>query len=290
MKKGRKLAESESYGKAQDTVRKYAADKTGSKGRAPPKKGGEKYSWGIDFPQRTVNNNAISLLTMEPVVKLTGNEFAKSDISLMERVTTFFADKEMLNPELGRVEFTKSSFRDDRGHGFTKLKVVSYAAVPDVIKSGKVIDYKPDYEGRPYDRITIAAPITIGNESYFVGVMVQRDQNTQRFYIHDVITEKEAHTPFTTGLSVKNGEDTRGAQRLYITNIIRNALQVKKNTGEAKKYSLEPVRPIQPKNGEWERGSTTDETKQAEVSKKFSREPERLNELRRQNEELKQRE
>lgn len=36
---------SESYRKAQDTVRKYAADKTGSKGRAPPKKGGEKYSY-----------------------------------------------------------------------------------------------------------------------------------------------------------------------------------------------------------------------------------------------------
>lgn len=36
---------SESYGKAQDTVRKYAADKTSSKGRAPPKKGGVKYSY-----------------------------------------------------------------------------------------------------------------------------------------------------------------------------------------------------------------------------------------------------
>ena len=36
---------SESYGKAQDTVRKYAAEKTGSKGRAPPKKGGVKYSY-----------------------------------------------------------------------------------------------------------------------------------------------------------------------------------------------------------------------------------------------------
>ena len=35
---------SESYGKAQDTVRKYAAEKTGSKGRAPPKNGGEMYS------------------------------------------------------------------------------------------------------------------------------------------------------------------------------------------------------------------------------------------------------
>ncbi len=252
---------SESYEKAQDTVRKYAAEKNNSKGRAPPKKGGVKYSWGRDFSLSTVNNNAISLLTMKPVAKLTGNEFAKSDTSLMERVTAFFAGKEMLNPELGRVEFTKSSFRDNRGHGLTKLKVVSYAAVPNVIQNGKVIDYKPDYEGRPYDRITIAAPITIGDESYFTGVMVQRDQNTQRFYIHDVITEKEARTPFTTGLSAKNGEDTRGAQRLYITNIIRNALQVKQNAGGAEKYSLEPVKPIQPKNGEWERGSTTDEVR-----------------------------
>lgn len=31
---------SESYGKAQDTVRKYAAERTGSKGRAPPKRAG----------------------------------------------------------------------------------------------------------------------------------------------------------------------------------------------------------------------------------------------------------
>ena len=35
---------SERYRKAQDTVRKYAADKTGSKGRAPPKKGGVMFS------------------------------------------------------------------------------------------------------------------------------------------------------------------------------------------------------------------------------------------------------
>lgn len=35
---------SKSYGKAQDTVRKYAAERTGSNGRAPPKKGGVKYS------------------------------------------------------------------------------------------------------------------------------------------------------------------------------------------------------------------------------------------------------
>ena len=35
---------SESYGKAQDTVRKYAAEKNNNKGRALPKKGGEKYS------------------------------------------------------------------------------------------------------------------------------------------------------------------------------------------------------------------------------------------------------
>ena len=36
---------SESYGKAQNTVRKYAADKTGSKGRAPPQNGAK---WSIE--------------------------------------------------------------------------------------------------------------------------------------------------------------------------------------------------------------------------------------------------
>lgn len=49
---------SESYGKAQDTVRKYAAERTGSKGRAPPKKGGVKFS-------RAQRGRSVEIETME---------------------------------------------------------------------------------------------------------------------------------------------------------------------------------------------------------------------------------
>lgn len=53
---------SESYGKAQDTVRKYAAERTGSKGRAPPKKGGEMYSREVNGKKIAwIENNPLSL-------------------------------------------------------------------------------------------------------------------------------------------------------------------------------------------------------------------------------------
>lgn len=53
---------SESYGKAQDTVRKYAAEKNSSKGRAPPKNGGEMYSREVNGKQIAwIENNPLSL-------------------------------------------------------------------------------------------------------------------------------------------------------------------------------------------------------------------------------------
>ena len=71
MKKGRKLAESESYGKAQDTVRKYAAERTGSKGRAPPKNGGVKYNLTFDIAK--ASDGRTILYTTKGKIKKVGN-------------------------------------------------------------------------------------------------------------------------------------------------------------------------------------------------------------------------
>lgn len=68
---------SESYGKAQDTVRKYAADKTGSKGRAPPKKGGEMYS-------REVNGKKIAWIENNPL--------SLKDLTNYKKVAAYIAD------------------------------------------------------------------------------------------------------------------------------------------------------------------------------------------------------
>ena len=123
-----------------------------------------------------------------------------------------------------RTNVTKSSFRDDKAHGLTRNKVVSFAAVPDVLSQGEVIDvYAP--KGKPYERIIIAAPITIDSEKYYMGVMVQKDNQSNRMYLHDVITEK-ATLSFNTEPTAENSEGIRDNGHLYITSILQNALKI----------------------------------------------------------------
>ena len=66
----------ESYEKAQNTVRKYAADKAGSKGRAPPK-GGEMYS-------REVNGKKIAWIENNPL--------SLKDLTNYKKVAAYIAD------------------------------------------------------------------------------------------------------------------------------------------------------------------------------------------------------
>lgn len=181
------------------------------------------------YEPEALTKNAIKLQQMPYAAQIGENEFPKSELPLKKRIQDFFSVKKMVNPELGQVFFTNSSFNDDKAHGFTHSKINAFAAVPAVVESGVVIDYAQNYEGRNYDRIVIAAPIKMGNDSYYLGVMIQRDHATQRLYIHDVIAEKETRMPFTTGLATNGSKDTRGTQRLYITNIIQRALNVKEN-------------------------------------------------------------
>ena len=172
-------------------------------------------------------DNAKEIVGMRNVSNLTGEEFSSDGkSSLKDRVITFFNSfkNSVQSKELGKVAVTLSSFRDNKGHGLTYNKVVSFAAIPDVIKNGRVIDvWQPD--GKPYQRITLAAPISISGEKYYMGVMVQKDNQSQRMYLHDVITEK-ATLSFTTEPTAKNGEGIRDKSHLFITSILQEALNV----------------------------------------------------------------
>jgi hypothetical protein len=129
--------------------------------------------------KRNLAENAREVLRMSSVSKLSGKEFeADGNGTLKDRVVTFFQSfgNQVHNEQLGTVAVTQSSFRDDKVHGLTFNKVVSFAAIPEVISNGKVIDvWKP--EGKPYTRITLAAPIEIAGEKYYMGVMIQKDHH-----------------------------------------------------------------------------------------------------------------
>ena len=61
---------------------------------------------------------------MQPVTKLTGNEFAKGDTDLMTQVLNYFDSlgNSVYSEQFGDVALTKSSWRSERRHGMTALK------------------------------------------------------------------------------------------------------------------------------------------------------------------------
>lgn len=189
--------------------------------------GSQDIKYDIKYPKFTeevLNNNAIELKDMSSVKDLNGEEFGHSDKPLKERVIAFFNSlgNSVYSEELGDVALTNTSYRDDIAHGLTESKIKAFAAIPEVIQNGKVIFCK----NKGADRIVIAAPITISGEAYYMGVMLKRDTQSQRLYLHDVITEKEASVSFTTG-SITKGTPASDTENLYITSIIQKALNVK---------------------------------------------------------------
>lgn len=74
----------------------------------------------------------------------------------------------------------------------------------------------------------MAAPVTAGTpaEKMYTAVMLQRDPQTQRLYLHDAITEKELDIRGTEHLKTHRGSDTTNSE-LYTADILRNALNVK---------------------------------------------------------------
>ncbi len=183
----------------------------------------------IKYPVYTpeaIHENQRKLRDMQPVTKLTGNEFAKGDTDLMTQVLNYFDSlgNSVHSERFGDVALTKSSWRSERRHGMTALKANTFAAVPDVIRNGVVIDYMQKHDGA-VDRIVAAAPIQIGTDAdYYVGVMLQRDQQSQRLYLHDVVALKNQGQKNKTQTWHQNPDVSRSSSNLDISSILRNAL------------------------------------------------------------------
>lgn len=188
----------------------------------------------IRYPTYTdeqMEKNAAGLRTMKAVAKVTGDELGPRSISIKERVTKYFASlgNNVHTEAFGDVALSNSSVHSEIRHGHTSAKVATYAAIPEVLRSGVVI-YRKEKNRHGLERIVVAAPVEVGinAEKMYVGVMLQRDPQTQRLYLHDVVTEKESAVQTDGHLSTTgpNGMESE----LYTTSILHRALQVKKNT------------------------------------------------------------
>ena len=243
----------ESYEKAQDTVRKYAAEKNNSKGRAPPKKGGVKYS-------RQAEDKYFARQIDQWDGKDHGGAFRVGDVSEpllkvgIPNTDIWFDQSKAAKQLLEKGEITKSVIKqipEILQHPIAISEsydntVMVFGQVFDANGNPIVVALRVNSTKRR-NSITLVNKIrSVGSRSHNLDKLLN-DSNI--LYLGE--NKKETKAWFNAlGRSTPFGGTKFG--------LIRS---VSFADAAVKKYSLEPVRPIQPKNGEWERGSTTDEVR-----------------------------
>nr|DAP02568.1 MAG TPA: Large polyvalent protein-associated domain 3 [Caudoviricetes sp.] len=199
----------------------------------------EKYSIDIQ-----ANRNEIA--QMEAVAKLTGNEFAKSETSLPDMIAAYFSKigNSVHHALLGDIVLDRRGIKDDIAHGIGRRKAAAFMAIPEVIRNGKIVDIRYDWKNRGYDTVILAAPIKIGTESYLMGVVVNKNVETDRLYVHEVlaINKEGQQSLFKTGGPVKNGVNPGSEAAPSVISILQNILNdnpsIRENEGnDAKEYS-----------------------------------------------------
>lgn len=136
-----------------------------------------------------IKNAIPELSEMDAVSNLTGNEFPKSSKKLTEQVGEFFASlkNKITRKGFGDVIIDVDGVQSSIAHGLGRAKAVTFAAVPDVIANGKQIDHQTNLKNRGYDTYIFAAPVKIGNKNGYVGVVVSKHKESNRYYLHEVI-------------------------------------------------------------------------------------------------------
>ena len=125
------------------------------------------------------------------IVSLKGDEFAglTGNGAIKRAVYDSYARVkwEVSNAGIGTVLLTKSGINDSMRHGYGREKLAAFAAVPEVIQSGVVVDHSQDWKGRGYESFVVAAPISIAGIAYCAFVIVNSVKDGgHRFYLHEV--------------------------------------------------------------------------------------------------------
>ena len=114
---------------------------------------------------------------------------------MIDRVVKFYNDNyggKVERKGLGTVYMDRRGVKDSISHGIGRLKSAAFAAVPEIIKDGMLIDQQENYKGRNQDSFTIAAPVEIGGRGYVGVVIVTRGKGNKKnkFYLHEVVLQE----------------------------------------------------------------------------------------------------
>ena len=180
--------------------------------------------------EKELAENIEWVFTVSPVKCLNGLEFTKSEKDLITQVYEYFKSigGKVEREDIGIINLTRRGIRASIAHGIGRLKSIAFAAVPDVIKYGRIIDYQKNWKGRGYDTYVIDAPIAIGDIEYIVEVILNKDKDGQRFYLHEVEIKEKAQSAFKTGMDTSALQTPQKTRSAFKTATERSALQASK--------------------------------------------------------------
>ena len=130
------------------------------------------------------------------VKELTGTEFNDRTKSVTSQVTDYYSavyGGKIMRAGVGEILLDDRSVRNSRYHGINRAKIATFAAVPEVIRKGVLIDEQKDWKGRGYNSLTYAAPVVISGDGYVCTVVIKRtnEDRNNRFYLHTVTLQKD---------------------------------------------------------------------------------------------------
>ena len=180
-------------------------------------------------------NNRNEVIKLPSVASVNTGIFANGEGRLPEKVRKYWAKwgNKAHNEVLGDVKLTGKNVKDSIAHNrLTTRKADTFAVVPDVIEKGMVIDYQPSWKGGKYDTALIVAPTTIVNEKgvpeeYITGVIVRRNQDTQKFYTHDAVSVN-INEPSVKTRAISKDTPTEGEGSLSVYSILRKIADSKR--------------------------------------------------------------
>lgn len=114
-----------------------------------------------------------------------------------------------ISPEFGEVVLDARSAKSSIAHGGANdAKKVAFAAVKDVIERGALV-YRTTAGNT--DSFYTSAPVSISGKDNIVTVLVRRDHNTQRMYLHSVSLKENLLKPRVSSVDAKKASERSGS-------------------------------------------------------------------------------
>lgn len=164
----------------------------------------------------TLATNVGSLESMQPVTKLRGTELNDRTVKTDQQIRNFFRTigGKIFRSGFGDVSLGEYGVGGVLNHRpLNRAKMLSLAAVPDVIQSGRQISYTENWKERGYKSYIFAAPVVVGKDTVYVAAVVdQRPDN--KFYLSEMVD--------SNGNYVRINESPSGSSKSGITDGAEN--------------------------------------------------------------------